>query len=563
MGIFGDDVDAEAEASDIEAVFNLVNSDPVAGYGCNPIQKRFYDAIKDPRPNSITIIPFLKPNGAGGTFGLISAWSAIMFGTENPNLQGVPFGPEAWPFIKSARVVSTADALTDEGIIQKTIKRLFPMGRYHQTRGGGKHYYAQATTDTGWDWDVMTFDQSTEQAAGDNKGLIIISEPPPRDMFTECITRLRGAGIVLLDMTQLDKADWIEDMIDDGGLILDGRKVGDIRVVRGDIEEACIDHHPPRQDDLFAPCGTRMHSAIEADIASWPIEEREARRTGKPLRRSGRIFANWGEANELEKLSDWHQKEWDKGHVRVSNVVNPHDRPPWPIGWAATFRNNDVVWFGEWPPFAWHESKSSPISHYEDYRSLILEAEAEMPEIDNRVMDPLFGEAIKQTGFNLFTIMAAKCIKCQNAVKDTRFRGYDTAFKAQAERQDGSCPHSLHYRHGVAYPGSVNAGHILMRAAIGDPTNGIRPKLYVLKKFCPNICYALRHYAYHEHKEKTKGMSEKPQYVNKEVTDIVRLFYLSGLDKYPGEAPEPLDLYRPRQWPANKRTDQRAERNRA
>lgn len=519
------------------AVVSLIENDPLDFSQVNPAQARFIDAIRHPVPNTLNVVLFLKGNGLGGTWATVMAWSAIIFGTENPRFDGAPFGA-AWPFMKSARLVSTVECLSDKGAIQRGIRELFPVAQWKQSRGAGKPYFSEGETDTGWDWDVKTYDQTPQQAAGGNKGLVIFSEPPPRDMFVECCTRLRGNGLIIVEMTQLDMADWIEDIADKDTMIFEGRKVGSVRTVRADVHENCRDCYPPDENDPSKPCGQRRHSEIDADIALWPHEEREARRTGRPLSRTGLVCQNWSDANEIDKLPEFHQRCWDDGRVRVWCSVNPHDRLPWPIVWGATFPNEDAVLFAEWPSFPWHECKSSPITHFDDYRHVILEAEAQMPEIATRIMDPLFGEAINtQSGFNLFKKLAGPCRACEP--KNVR---RETAVDEEREKLSVRCPHSLEFRHGVAYPGSVNAGHILVRAAIGDPSKGIRPKLYALKGSCPNMIYSVRHYGYKVQKDRTKGPSDQPQLINKEVFDVIRLAYLSKLDRWPPET-KPFDLW--------------------
>ena len=529
---------SQKQDAERRAVIAEMESDPLDFCTFNPAQHRLFDAIRIPRPHALTVIYLRKGNGTGGTFGTVAAWSALMFGTENPHFQGSPWGVE-WPFRKSARIVSQGDLLGDKGPIQAAMRELFPVAQYKQTRGVGKPYYSEGETDTGWDWDVKTYDQTPQQCAGGNKGLIIFSEPPPYDVFTECCTRLRGNGLVIIEMTPLGFADWAEEMVDSGGLVLNGKRVGDVRIVAGTPDDACVDCNPPDPDEPLKPHGHRRHTEIEADIALWPWEEQEARRTGQPLSFSGRILPNWGPANLLEKLPDWHQKCWDQGLVRVSCTTNPHDRLPWPIGWAGTWPNGDFIWFAEWPPFEFHKCKSSPVSHFDDYRNIIIEAEAQMPRIWRRVMDPLFGEALEHNGFNLFAEMRGPCLKCKPSGPSR-----ETAKESEAERLDGRCPHSLDFDHGKAYPGSVNAGHIILKAVIGDPAKNIRPKMFTLKNACPNINYALSHYAYKDSKDKTKGASTTPQLVHKVVTDVVRLALMSHLNEYPEEQGA-LDLYRP------------------
>ncbi len=509
-------------------------ADPFRFQKFNLAQTRFLRAIKNPKPESLTIVLFLKPNRVGGSRIAIAALGAIMFGTKREAAQCSPFG-EHWKFpVKSARLVSTAETLGDTGPLQKAIRELFPVGRYTQNRGVGKSYNSAMKTDTGWDMDMMSYGQDALSAAGTTKGLIIGSEPMPKPMFTECLTRLGGNGLFILECTQLDLAPWLEDMAEDAGgvtidgitygkLKLDGKIVGEVRVVRGDIEDSCSQHSN----------GHQSHSAIEAMIAGWPSEEREARRTGKPLRLSGRIY-NWSDLNELEKLPDYHQDMWNSGKVRISNVIDPADRKPWAIEWFMTFPNEDVVAFAEWPNFDYNACKSSPIVDIESYRDLLLETEAAIGrKVDIHLIDGLFAAAIKSgRGLNILQMLAAPCLDC------IKKHGKDKSLE--------KCQHRLRYKQAPAYDGSVRDGHILVRSAIGDPSKGDRPKLYALKDSTPNFCFAMRRYAYKENQdEEARGISTVPQFKYKDFPDCIRMLMLNGAHKWPHEV-ERLDLWKPK-----------------
>src|SRR5258706_7802975 len=324
--------------------------DPIESFKYNNAQVRFFDAIGNPKTGTLTIVLMLKGNRAGGSWGLITAWSAIMFGTSHRLLKGSPLG-EHWPFVKSARLAAPMGSLGDKGPIQTAIASLFPFNRYSQGRGSGKGYYSQGSADTGWSWDMLTYDQATLQAAGATKGLILMSEPPPQNIFTESITRLSGDGLLIAEFTRLDMADFIDEYVDAGALILDGKKVGEVRVVEADIHDACLEHSN----------GHMPHSAIESAIAAWPVEEREARRTGKKLAKSGRIYTRWGSENELEELPAYHRQCWDSARFNLVQVQDPHDRKPWAIAWFAVFPNSDVVAVAEWPAFSFKDTITSPV----------------------------------------------------------------------------------------------------------------------------------------------------------------------------------------------------------
>ncbi len=511
-----------------ESVKILKKADPFNYQKFNTAQKRFLRALKDPKPESLTIVLFLKPNRVGGSRVLMAATSAIQGGTDHPAAQCSPFG-KRWPFpIKSARLVSTSETLGDTGPIQKAMKDLFPEGRYKQNRGVGKSYNSALTWDeeSGWDMDMMSYGQDALSAAGSTKGLIVMSEPPPHDLFVECLTRLGGQGLMLIECTQLDLAPFLEEMAEDAGgqvrdgiqygtLKLDGKPVGEIRVVRGDIEESCSDHHN----------GHQPHSAIEATIAGWPAAEREARRTGKPLHLSGRVYPLWSEANEPAVLPEFHQECWDRGQVIVSNLIDPADRKPWSVGWFATFPNEDVIKFAEWPPFDYASCTSSPVVDVERYRDVIIEAEAAIGKpVANRGIDGLFGAAIKSgRGLNIIQMLAAPCLGCIEK------HGKNEAWVS------GRCAHRLSYKQAPAYNGSVRDGHILVASAIGG--NGARAKAMELSGSCPNGITGMRKYAYKENTVEHRGLSTTPEFKHKDFPDLWRMFYLLGWNRWPAEAP--------------------------
>lgn len=512
-------------------------ADPFYYQRFNTAQRRFLRALADPKKDALTIILFLKPNRVGGSRVLMAAASAIMFGTSHPAAQGSPFG-KRWPFKeKSARLLSTSETLGDTGPIQKAIKDLFPDGRYTQSRGVGKSYNSSLKCDdaSGWDMDTMSFGQDALSAAGSTKSLILASEPMPHPMYVECLTRLGGDGVLILECTQLDLAGYLEEMSEDAGgrvvdgiqygtLKLDGKPVGEIRVVRGDIEESCAEHHN----------GHQSHSAIEATIAGWPAAEREARRTGKPLRLSGRIYPEWNGEHELAAFPEWHQEMIDGGEVVVSSVLDPADQKPWALAYFLTFPNNDVICFAEWPSFEFDSCKVSPVHDLEDYRNIILEMEAKigMP-ISKRYIDPLFGNAPgKGNARTLIQMLKSPCHGCLIAAGvgnyeklDERSENYMAADKA--------CAHKLHYSPSISYQGSVRDGHIQVRANLGDSSKGMRSKYYTLLDFTPNMARGMRRYAW---KPKTNAESDdKPSLIFKDFPDLWRLGTLKRFNEYPSE----------------------------
>lgn len=534
--------------------------DPVAFFKMNFFQQRLRRAFLDIKPQQLTIILALKPNRVGGTHGIMQILSAIKFGSaNNPDFQGPPFGKH-WPFLKAGRIVSTAENLADVGALQLALKAAFPVGKYEQSRGAGKGYNSACVApEVGWNLDAYTFGQDALAAAGKTLGIVVDSEPLPKALYSECLTRLSGNGVMAIECVQMDLAPYLEELAEDcdgkavplelyiedadgsrrffpdpvprallfGSLKLDGRVVGEVRVVRGDVEDACAEH-----------CNGHMtHSAIEAMVAGWPAEEREARRTGKPMKLSGRIYPNWNEENEIEEVPEWHRKQWDDGNVVVSNLLDPHDAKPWALGWFATYPNDDVILFQEWPDFDFAATKQSPITELEDYRAIINSLDLKTGRVpDNWIIDKLFGNTPgKGTSMTLKKMLAKPCRACLRHVGRAEYEDLDERSEAYLEAER-NCKHRISYSDGVAYKGSVNEGHILVRDLLGG--KGKRPKLFALKPYTPNFCKGMRRYAWALRKEGANA-EEKPELINKDFPDLVANLVRKKLHIYPKEAPPP------------------------
>lgn len=492
----------------LEAEYRIL-ADPLAYTLFNPAQLRIIKAV-DPQAGEILVVVVVMGNGTGKTFGLGAIWAAIMFGTANPLFAHL----QDWPFAKELRVVSTTAALEDKGPIQIAMSMMFPAGRWSQGRGVGKGYYSQGKAGQ-FSWDVMTYNQNPKDFASHTKGAVFMSEPPSKPIFTECATRLRGGGLLFMEMTPMTYAAWVkEDLIDPGQLTLNGKKVGRVAVVRGDIHENCSDHNVG---------GQLPHSTIDATMALWPRAERKARKAGLFMSLAGRIYPEWGPRNEWDVLPVYHQECWDSGRVRLVEVLDPHDRKPFALTWFAVFPNDDVVAIAEWPAEPYQDFDMSPVADIEEYRALILETEKELGRTaDRRLEDPNFGNTPKTgTGQTPKQMLAGPCRDC---IK---------------KKKEAECPHKLFHSDP---PNAIETGHIMVRGAVGTET--VRPKLYSLKD-CINFRYGMEHYGYKENKDPSRGYSVAPEMIHKDFPDLVRYLYNGGLGKW-WETPKPLTMWAPK-----------------
>lgn len=453
----------------------------------NPAQVRAVKEVQ--RGDPMTIMTF--GNGTGKTHLLVSMWSALMFGTKNPLFsQGVfKEWPKKWP--KSARLCAPESLLGDEDVFQGLIRKLFPKGQYKQSKNH-KNFYCSGMTNTGWSWDVMTYDQDAQQAAGETKGLLLYSEPPPRKLFNENLARLRSGGMTLMEMTPLNFAPWILDDYIDLKVLKnkDGKEIGRINHVVGDIWDNCEEN----------PGGQLPREAIEIILSQYSDEEREMREKGVFGRLQGKIFKTYDsgihEISSLSDLGEYHSSCFASGKYTLYFVTDPHDRKPFAIGWYAVFPNGDIVVMGEFP------DETYPLFHK-------ISSFTWTPEV--------YAKMIQATEMHGFGKPAAVRWIDPNFGQTTQF-----ATKMTIRQTWFKWGQENNYPMNCGLPNdAITDGHLAVKYFLGDKEKGIRPKLYVMKS-CKNHIFGFTHYAYKEEKSEIKALSEAPQLVYKDFMDLVR-----------------------------------------
>jgi len=267
-------------------------------------------------------------NGSGKTYGLVAILAAFCWPGLAPECFSAPIFKN-FPYPKRIWIVSNPGELGMTGAIQSSIDELWPKKRYTASKNA-RQYNSVFRTDTGWEIELKSTEQSITEFRGANVGVVAINEPIPEDIFRECLARTRKGGIIPGAMTSLDDEPWIV-----GGLLEkhDGK---DYRVLYGPVEDNCKDH---------TPGGTLAHDQIERILSKYPEDEQQARRTGKPLSLSGRIF-----------------RTFDRGvHVipecrppaesAVFMAVDPHGGKPFAVVWGFADAGGNMTIFDEWPNY--------------------------------------------------------------------------------------------------------------------------------------------------------------------------------------------------------------------
>lgn len=495
-----------------EELIRRIETDPInylkknKGESFNPAQRKAITIISKGDP--VNILTF--GNGTGKTFTLMAIWSAIMFGTKNPLFQNGIY--KEWKYPKNARLCAPEGVLGDDGPIQEGINKLFPKGKYEQYKNR-KNYFSSGVTETGWKWDVMTYDQMSLQAAGVTKGLILYSEPPPYNLFKENIGRLRAGGIIICEMTPLDMCAWIKDeYIDEGELKNDkGEIIGKINHIEGEIWDNCDEN----------PGGQLPRQSIEIMISQWDSDEREMRVSGKFSHVGGRVYKKFNkDIHVIDKPHDFHLEEMKRKNFDLWNVIDPHDRKPFAIGWYAVFQNGDVYCIAEFPddtylPF--HKIKDfSYIA--KDYAKLIKATEESIGKVScKRLIDPNFGNS---PSFATNTTIKQELYKAGQEI------GFNLTYHDAND--------------------NIEIGHMLVKDYLGDPQNNIRPKFYIFSH-CKNHIYGMSYYGWKESKSKEKPLSEKTELQYKDFPDLVRYALIAKPSKIK-LTDNRINLYNPKDY---------------
>lgn len=277
---------------------------------------------------------------------------------------------------KRARIISTPKELEDVGSLQTAIAELWPRGRYRPDKKG-KSYFSQFTTDTGWVLDLMSYEQEVSEFAGPNLGVVAFNEPPPKPIWDESLARTRAGGVILAAMTSLRENPWVVD-----GLI--GKANGrDIRVTYGDIEDNCKEH---------GTNGVLDHAQIERMLAQYDPDEREARKTGKPLTFSGRIYKTFNRDVHVAKAPIVPPEAGVSHYMAVDPAIGK----PFACVWAYVDRAGVVHIYDEYPNYDFEGAKDSNLT-VRDYAAMFRRKEGRVRDV-TRIIDRHFANAQRTPG---------------------------------------------------------------------------------------------------------------------------------------------------------------------
>lgn len=265
-------------------------------------------------------------NGVGKTLCGVNILANLCFPQKTKTLSSPYFQSELFklaregkfPYPKKVRIIAPANTLK-ETIIPE-MKKWFPKGRYsrfYQTNKEGKTYEAKWITDTGWEINLMTYDQDPAEFESATLGIIWFDEPPPEEIYKANVARLRLGGHIYITATPLMGSAWMYDRFVAG-------TDKNLHHLFGDVEEACKEH------------GTRGfldHDTIVKMVSQYDPDERRARAFGKFQFLSGLIFKKFSNKIHVIEPFELNPEEWC-----VYEALDTHPRVPDAITYMAVNR---------------------------------------------------------------------------------------------------------------------------------------------------------------------------------------------------------------------------------
>lgn len=239
---------------------------------------------------------------------------------------------------------------------------------------------------------LITF-KSYDQGAGafqsDDIDEIWNDEEPPLDIVKEQKMRLIDRnGRMLISMTSLKGiTDFIRDYFEDCD-ILETRyaplvkKELPVHARKGNCEIFFLWTTDNRYID---------QKRLLDDVALMPETDKMTRIYGMPTNLAGKIYMSFGRDTHVIPLDD----APTLGN-QLWNVLDPHDRKPWAIGWYLVNKDETVYCIDEYPSENFNDMLYDDKT-YEDYANIILEREKILRTLFNiggkvrRIIDPNFG----------------------------------------------------------------------------------------------------------------------------------------------------------------------------
>jgi len=244
-------------------------------------------------------------NGVGKTATAINSLAHLMFESKNKFFQ-TPLWKN-WPYPKRGRIVSDPTNVK-QGIVP-ALKEWFPKGRY-TAKKGRRDYESEWVTDTGWSFDIMTYDQDPKEFEGVTLGWVWMDEPPPQVIYKANISRLRKGGMMFITATPLKGSAWMYD-----SLVCTRHEPGrEVCYIEADVESACSTH---------GVRGHLDHDHIVRMISEYDEQDKQARIYGKFQHLAGLVFKQFRRNVHVIKPFKLDRDKWSVYHALDTHPRNP------------------------------------------------------------------------------------------------------------------------------------------------------------------------------------------------------------------------------------------------
>ena len=220
-------------------------------------------------------------------------------------------------------------------------------------------------------------------------------EEPPFDIYREQNMRLLDRnGEMIITMTSLKGiTDLIQDIFDDHDVIESEYAVGVKKELPRIIDKNGFKIY------LFWTTENPYISQdrVLEDMKLMPADEVLCRIYGMPINLSGKIYMKFSKNVHVIPFDDAPLEE-----CTIYNVLDPHDRKPWALGWYGVHKTGTIYCFEEYPNDNFNEMMFDDKT-YDEYAKLIKATEENIYQIcgqrvDNRrrIIDPNFGNKTVQ-----------------------------------------------------------------------------------------------------------------------------------------------------------------------
>ena len=294
------------------------------------------------------------------------------------------------------RIWAVAESFSDSvNIQQRKIWQLLPKQRIKY----GKYDEINGFTNRKLLFDNDTiiifksYDQEREAFQGEDVDIIWNDEEPPYSVYKEQRMRLIDRnGEMLISMTSLKGVtDLVQDIFENNEVI-----ESEYAKLAGEELPRIVDKDGTRFYLLWTTENKHLdQERVLGESKLMTKDEIKSRIYGMPINLSGKIYMKFNKGIHVIPFED---VPFNK--VTLYEVLDPHDRKPWAIIWAAVSITGTIYIVDEYPERNFNEMYTDDKT-YTEYAKIIKEKEESLRQIfrkpiHKRIIDPNFGNKTVQ-----------------------------------------------------------------------------------------------------------------------------------------------------------------------